>query len=146
MKFLNFQSFSQLAELASRQNGKTYAAVKEALNVLLNKEGPATVMIVTYNQSMRRYLGQVTEELLRSVRSTADVCMISASLDSVEFSSFSGRKRLVFGSFTQNPDHLFRGKTFEDVIFDISPDIMFKDRIKFDEFFRCLAPIMAKNS
>ena len=146
MKFLNFQSFSQLAELASRQNGKTYAAVKEALNVLLNKEGPATVMIVTYNQSMRQYLGQVTEELLRSVRSTASVCAISVSLDSVEFSSFSARKKLVFGSFTQNPDQLFRGKTFEDVIFDISPDIMFKDRIKFDEFFRCLAPIMAKNS
>lgn len=146
MKFLNFQSFSQLAELTSRQNGKTYAAVKEALNVLLNKEGPATVMIVTYNQSMRQYLGQVTEELLRSVRSTANVCTISVSLDSVEFSSFSGRKKLVFGLFTQNPDQLFRGKTFEDVIFDISPDIMFKDRIKFDEFFRCLAPIMTKNS
>ncbi len=144
MKFLNFQTFTELAELTARANGKTAEAVKAALNCLFNGAN-RHVLYIGHNQVACEYARKLATGLVKE-HPEYHIDIRASSRFAVEFLSGLGSSVLIFSPFL-TAARACRGRTLDEIIFDVELDTLFKDSQKEDSKFRELlysvAPCMA---
>ena len=142
MKYLDFQSFSHIAELCQRQNGKTTEAVKETLNRLMNINGPAQIMFVSYNSGMTNYVRKVFQDFFDKAPRDYGIKIDVHNQNLLRFDSITGQKSVRFSTFDAMP-LAARGLTLDDIIFDIDLPFMFKNGLSSERFldvFQAIAP------
>ena len=150
MKFLNFESLAEIAELCLRQNGKTTAAVNAALNSLMNISGDATVMFVSYNNPSSEDARRLIERKLIEANPDYGIKIEVNNSGHLRFSSITGVKSIRFCAFPAI-SIAARGCTLDDIIFDVDPGFMFKSGYpnameNLIEIYQCLAPTMNKRN
>lgn len=143
MKYLDFQSFSHIAELCQRQNGKTTEAVKETLNRLMNIDGPAQIMFVSYSPAMvNNHIRNVFQGFLNKAPKDYRINIEINNQSLLRFDSMTGQKSVRFSTFVAIP-LVARGITLDDIIFDLDLPSMFKNlsHERFFDVFQVIAPI-----
>lgn len=144
MKFINFQTFAELAELTARGNGKTQGSITYALNVLFNGRHRC-VLYVGRNQTSCLNARKVAEELVKS-RPEYGIEIIASNRYFMEFFSGAGRSVLVFSPFSSLPRSA-RGRTLDEIIFDVDLETLFKDSQnedgRFKDILYSVGPCMA---
>lgn len=133
MKFINFQTFAELAELSVRANGKTQESVRYALNVLFNGTN-RHVLYIGYSQHSCTYARQVAVEMVKSHPEYGIEITVNSRYY-MEFISGAGRSVLVLSPFSTSI-HACRGRTLDEIIFDVDLETLFKDNQKEDGKFR----------
>ena len=150
MKFLNFESLAEIAELCIRQNGKTTAAVNAALNLLMNISGDATVLFVSYNNPSSEDARRIIERKLTEANPDYGIKIEVNNSGHLRFSSITGVKSVRFCAFPAI-SIATKGCTLDDIIFDVDPGFIFKSGYpnameNLIEIYQCLAPTMNKRN
>lgn len=150
MKFLNFKRFAEIAELCVRQNGKTTEAVLATLNSLMNIDGPASILFVSYNNPSSDHARKLFEQKLVTAKPEHLIKIDVSNSSHLRFSSITGEKSIRFRAFPAITIAA-RGCTLDDIIFDVDPGFMFKNGYPnamehLIEIYQCIAPTMNKRN
>ena len=133
MKFLNFQAFVDLAELTSRANGKTHEAVRYALNVLFNGPHRSVLFIAHSRESCEYARTLATEMIFAHPEYPIEICKNNRF--GMEFFSGAGTSHLLFTPFSTSLPAC-RGRTLDEIVFDLDPETLFKGSQKEDGKFK----------
>ena len=144
MKFINFQAFAELAELTARANGKTTETIRFALNFLfdgMNRQ----VLYIGLNQASCDYARKLAVEFVNA-HPEYQIEIRRNNRHAIEFLSGRGHTVLVFSPHS-TAIYACRGRTLDEIIFDVDPETLFKgsqkENGKFKELFYSVFPCMA---